>query len=108
MKKVTHLKIAPIALVVLMVLLTLPVAKRKDLTAEEAEDDALRTVVKLGDTGIRNEDAAVAFLALMLLFAFVMWTALRASDGKTNMPPAGDTTAKDPAPRVAQDAKLGT
>jgi len=49
MKKVTRLKIGPVALLVLLVLLTLLVVERKLLTAEEAEDDAVRAVVKLED-----------------------------------------------------------
>ena len=65
MKKVTHLNIAPIAGLVLLVLLALLVAKPKDLTADEAEGDAVRTIVKLEDTVIHNGDAAVAFLAVV-------------------------------------------
>jgi hypothetical protein len=109
MKKMTHLNIAPIALLVFLVLLTLLVVKRKDLTAEKAEDDAVRTVVTLEDTATRNGDAAVAFLASMVLFAFVMWTALRASEGEDEtMPPAPEARAEDSLPRVAKDAKLET
>ena len=96
MKKVTHLNIAPIAALVLLVLLALLVAKRKDLTADEAEGDAVRRVVMLEDTVIRDGDAAVAFLALMTLFVFVIWTALRVSGREDKaMPPAGEVGAED-------------
>src|SRR5262249_31634107 len=53
--------------------------RHKDLTAEEAADDAGRTVVKMQDTVARDEHTAVAFVALTALFAFVTWTALRAN-----------------------------
>jgi len=63
MKKVTRLKLGPVTLLVLLALLTLLVVKREHLTAEEAEDDAVRAVVKLEDTVVRDKYAAVAFLA---------------------------------------------
>jgi hypothetical protein len=83
-----------VALLVLLALLTFLVVKRKDLTAEEAEDDAVRAVVKVEDTVVRDDDVAVAFLALMALFAFVTWTALRANEGEDKaMPPARESSA---------------
>ena len=78
MGKGARLKIGPVAVLVLLALLTLLVVKRKHLTAEEAEDDAVRTAVQLGDTVDRDKYAAVAIIALVALFAFVMWSALRA------------------------------
>ena len=94
MKKETRLKIGPVALLLLLALLTLLVVKRKHLTAEEAVDDAARPVVKLADTAIRHERAAVAFLALMALFAFVTWTALRANKEEDKaMPPDRESSA---------------
>jgi hypothetical protein len=96
MKKGTRLKIGPVALLVLLALLTLLVVKRKDLTPEEAEDDAVRAIVKLEDPVVRDGHAAVAFLALMALFAFVTWTALRANEGEDKaMPPARESSASD-------------
>ena len=99
MKKVTRLKIGPVALLVLLALLTLLVVKRKYLTADEAEKATVRAVVKLEDKVVRDDYAVVAFLALMALFAFVTWTALHASKEEAKaMPPArescpGGTTA---------------
>ena len=91
-----RLKIGPVVVLVLLALLTLLVVKRKHLTAEEAEDDAVRAVVKLGDPVVRDGHAAVAFLALMALFAFVTWTALRANEGEDKAaPPAGESNASD-------------
>jgi hypothetical protein len=93
MKKVTQLKIGPIAVLVLLALLTVLVVKRQHLTAEEAADDGVGTVVKVKDTVARDEFAAVAFLALIALFAFVVWTAVRAHEGKGKAsPPAGDSS----------------
>jgi hypothetical protein len=98
MKKVTRLKIGPVALLVLLALLTLLVVKRKHLTAEEAVDDAVRPVVKLEERVIRDERGAVAFLALMALLAFVTWTALRANEGEDKaMPPAGRGDSTPPS-----------
>jgi hypothetical protein len=83
-----------VILLVLLALLTFLVVKRKDLTAEEAEDDAVRAVVKLEDTVVRDDVAAVAVLALVALFAFVTWTALRANDGEDKVrPPARESSA---------------
>ena len=89
MGKGTRLRIGPVAGLVLLALLTLLVVKRKHLTAKEAEDDAVRTAVQLGDTVDRDKYAAVALIALVALFAFVMWSALRANKGEDKaMPPS--------------------
>jgi hypothetical protein len=94
MGKGTRLKIGPVAVLVLLALLTLLVVKRKHLTAEEAVDEAARPAVKLWDTVVRHERAAVAFIALVALFAFVMWTALRAKEGEDKaVPPANESSA---------------
>jgi hypothetical protein len=94
MKNGTRLKVGPIALLVLLALLTLLVVKRKHLTAEEAEGDAVRVVVKLERTVVRDAYAAVAFLALMALFAFVLGTALGANEGEDKAtPPASESSA---------------
>jgi hypothetical protein len=70
------------------------VVKRKDLTAEKAEDDALRAVVVLEDSIVRDDFAAAAFLALMAFFAFMTWTALRAYQRENKpMPPARESSA---------------
>jgi hypothetical protein len=92
MKKGTRLKITPIALLVLLLLLTLLVVKRKNLTAEEAEEYAVWKVVQLEGTVDRDDFAAVAFLAVTALFAFVMWTALRARE-EEEPPPTREPSA---------------
>jgi hypothetical protein len=100
MKRGTRLKIGPVALLVLLALLTLLVVKRKHLTAEEAADEAVRVGVKLEERAFRDEYGQVAFLALVALFAFVTWTALRANtavranEGEDKaVPPAGEPSA---------------
>ena len=94
MGKGTRLKIGPVAVLVLLALLTLLVVKRRHLTAEEAVDEAAQPVVKVGDTVVRDERAAVAFIVLVALFAFVMWTALRDKEGEDKaVPPAGESGA---------------
>jgi hypothetical protein len=90
-----RLRIGPIAVLVLLALLTLLVVKREYLTAEEAQDDAVGVVVKLKEMVVRHEHAAVAFLALMAVFAFVTWTALRRSEEEDRKPPAGESSASD-------------
>jgi hypothetical protein len=100
MEKLTRLEIGPVALLVLLALLTLLVVKRKHLTAEEAEDDAVRTVVKLKDTVVRDEYMAGACLALLALFAFVTWIALRANEGEDKATaPASESSASGTTPR---------
>jgi hypothetical protein len=88
MKKMTGLKIGPVALLVLLALLTFLVVKRRGLTADEVEGDAVRVLFKVEDAVTRHEHAAVAFLAVIALFAFVMWTALRANAGEDKAVPA--------------------
>jgi hypothetical protein len=73
----TQSKIGPVALLVLVLLLTLLVVIRKDQTVKEAEDGAVQAAVKLEDSVVRDDFAAVTFIAVMALFAFVTWTFLR-------------------------------
>jgi hypothetical protein len=94
MKK--RLEIRLVTGLVLLVLLTLLVVKRQNLTAEEAQDEAVGTVVRLKDMAVRHEDRVVAFLGLTALFAFVMWTALRAKEGEDKATtPAGESSTSD-------------
>jgi hypothetical protein len=94
MGKGTRLRIGPVAVLVLLVLLTLLVVKRRHLTAEEAVDEAMRPAAKVGDAVVRDEYGQVAFLALVALLAFVMWAALRANQGEDKaVPPAGESGA---------------
>jgi hypothetical protein len=86
-----------VALLVVLALLTVLMVKRQHLTAEAAADEAVRPVVKLWDTVARQENAAIALLALTALFAFVTWKALRAKEGEDQpLPPAGESGAGGP------------
>ena len=92
MKK--RLEIRLVTGLVLLVLLTLLVVKRQHLTTKEAQDGAVWTVVELKDMAGRRKYAVPAFLGLTALFAFVMWTALRAKEGEDRAtPPAGESSA---------------
>jgi hypothetical protein len=94
MKK--RLEIRLVTGLVLLVLLTLLVVKRQNLTAEEAQDDAVGTVVQLKDMVVRHEYRVVAFVGLTALFAFAMWIALRANEGEDKAPPRpGESSASD-------------
>jgi hypothetical protein len=99
MKTETRLKVGPVALLVLLAslaLLVLLAVHRKGLTANEAEDEVVGTVVKAEDLVVRDKYVAVAVLALMALFAFVMWTALRANQGDDKaMRPARELSTND-------------
>jgi hypothetical protein len=81
MNKATRNNVIPIAVLVVLGLLALLAVKRKDLTAEEAEKDAVRTVVNLEDTVERDEYAMVALAVVVALCAFVVWMAVRAREG---------------------------
>jgi hypothetical protein len=97
MDKVKRRKITPVAvLVLLVVLLTLLVFIRRHRTTQEAVDDAAQVVVKLEDRVVRDKYAAVAFLGLMALLVFVMWTALRAKQEEDKAtPPARESSGSD-------------
>jgi hypothetical protein len=98
MKKDSRLNIAPAALLLtlLAVLILLAVHKRLT-TAEEVE----KAVVKVDDNVVRDSYMRVAVVAMVALFAYVIWTVLRANRGEAKaMPPAKESSARDKiAPR---------
>jgi hypothetical protein len=94
MKNVTRLKIGPVALLVLLALLTLLVVKRRYLTAQEAEDGAVRKIVNVENTVVRDPYVAVAVLAVVAMLALVTWAALRVGKGEDQARPrAGESSA---------------
>jgi hypothetical protein len=102
MKKETRNNTGAVAVLVLLALLALLVVKRIDLTAEEGEVAAVRTVGKLENAIIRDERVVIAFLVLMALFAFVLWTQLRTEEGEDKaMPPAGESSVSGTTAPVA-------
>ena len=90
-----RLRIGPVALLVFLALLALLLIKREHLTAGEAADGTVRTVVKLRDLAARHEYAAVGFLALLALIAFVTWTAHRTNQEKDKETPTRESSASD-------------
>ena len=96
MKNVTPQKGRLVAVLVLLALLTYLAVHRNGLTSKDAEDEAVGDVVKLEDMSLYDDYATVAFLALMVLFAFVTWTVLRANQGEDKaMPPGRESSASD-------------
>jgi hypothetical protein len=97
MTQVTRLKVGPVAVLVLLGLLMLLALNREGLTPEKTE----RGAVELEDSVIHDSYATVAVVGLVALFAFVMWTALRAKEGEDKaIPPARESGASDKtAPR---------
>ena len=89
-------------MVALLALLALLVVKRIDLTAEEAENEAVRTIGKLENTLVKDERVVIALLAVLALFAFVLWTELRTKEGEDKaMPPPGESSASGTTAPVA-------
>jgi hypothetical protein len=106
MTRVRRLWIGSVAVLVLLALVTLLMVIRQRLAAAEAADVALQPVAKLGDTVIRDRHVAIAFLALMALFAFVIWTAFRAGAGEGKATPlARESDGGCEPPGRSQDAR---
>jgi uncharacterized membrane protein len=96
MGKVTRRTIRLAALLVVLALLAFLAVNRNGLTTKETEDEVVGDAVKVVDTGVRDEFAAVAIIGLVALFAFVTWAALRANDGEDRtMPPPGSGAVND-------------
>ena len=82
MNKPTRRNIRLVVSLVLLALLTLLVTIRNKRTHQEAVDDAVGSVLELNHQVIRHKFVGVAFLAFIALLVFMMWTALRANEGK--------------------------
>jgi hypothetical protein len=91
MRQMTRLKAGPVAVVVLLVLLTLLAVRRLGGRAEES----VVTVVNTSDAVVHDPHATVAVAGLVVLFAFVIWTALRAQGEDKAIPPAKESSARD-------------
>jgi hypothetical protein len=93
MKKDTRLNIAPGALLLILLAMLILLAVRKGLTTTEEVD---KVVVKVDRNVIRDSRVRVAVVVVVALFAYVMWTALRANRGEAKaMPPAKESSASD-------------
>jgi hypothetical protein len=84
-------KVGAVAALVLLALLAILLAKPKFFTAEQAEGDVVREAGTLKDVLLGDNGAAIAVVVLIALFAFVLWTAIRANarDSKS-VPPSGE------------------
>jgi hypothetical protein len=91
MRKLTRLKVGPVAVGVLLLLLTLLVARRIGGRAE----DSVVTVVNTADAVVHDSHATVAVVGLVALFAFVIWTVLRAQGEGKAMPAASESSPSD-------------
>jgi hypothetical protein len=81
---------------VLLALIALLAIHRKGLTADEAAEEGVGVVVRLEDDVFRDEYRTVATLAVIAMFAFVMWTVLRAKkEADKTMPLAKESRANN-------------
>jgi len=80
MKKLTRSRFGPLALLVLLALLTVlfVMQRRKTLVATRPEYDTHRAVGRLQDAAVRDKRAAGAVVAGVVLLGFVTWIAIRA------------------------------
>jgi hypothetical protein len=91
MTKNTPFSIAPGAiLLVLLATLTLLAVQKRLTTAEETEKAAVKVEVNV----VRDSYSKVVVIALVALFAYVIWIVLRASPGEAqSTPPAKESSA---------------
>jgi hypothetical protein len=78
MKNVTGLRVAPFAVLVVLLLLAYLAVHREAMTLERAEDEAMDVPADVVKNVGRDKYVAVAIVGVIALFAFVIWTALRA------------------------------
>src|SRR5262249_44563125 len=91
MKKDTRSNVAPVALLILLALVML-VAVHRAFRADEVE----KAAIKAGDKIVRDSHSTAAFVVIVTLFGYVLWTALRANQGEgKSMPPTQESSASD-------------
>jgi len=89
----SRLTIAPVAVLVLLVVLALLAAKRNQLTADEVIIDFARIVRKVEYTIVKHEGATVAAIVLTALFLYVLLS-IDADDRQDKATPrAADSSA---------------
>jgi hypothetical protein len=93
MKKDKRLNVAPGALLLILLGMLILLAVYKRLTtAEEVE----KAAVIVEHHAVRDSHSPVAVVAMVALFAYVTWTALRANrGGAKGMPPARESSPSD-------------
>ena len=82
--------VALLVLLALVVLLVLVAIRRRSVGLEDVEAEAAYVAVKVEDTVVHDDFAAVAFLAVGALFAFVLVTAVEATLRAINAEDAED------------------
>lgn len=86
------------AFLVLLTLLIYLWNHRKGLTVGQAVGETVEVVDKASGDALHNEYRAVTVLALIAMFAFVMWTVLRAKEREDKaMPPTRESSASSDA-----------
>jgi len=85
----------------LLALLALLTIHRNGLTVDQAAEKGVGVVVRVTDDAFHNEYRTVAVLALMAIFAFVIWTVLRAHkvENKAMSPARESSSSNKTAPK---------
>jgi hypothetical protein len=92
MKTETRFNVAAGALLMLLLALVILLALHNGLAADEVE----KSVVKAEENVVDDSYSTVAFVAMVAMFGYVIWTVLRADQGGAkSMPPARESSASD-------------
>jgi hypothetical protein len=84
------------SILLLLALLALLAIHRNGLTADEAAQKGVGVAVRVTKDAFHNEYRTVAVLALIALFAFVIWTVVRAHTGENKpMPPTRESSSSN-------------
>ena len=80
----------------LLALVALLAIHRHGLTIDQAAEKGVGVAVRVKDDAFYNEYRTVAVLALIAIFAFVIWTVLRAKKVENKaMPPARESSSSN-------------
>jgi hypothetical protein len=93
MKKETRFNVAPGALLMLLALVMF-IAVYNGLTADEVENE----VVKVEDNVVHDSYSTVAFVAMVAMFGYVIWTVLRANPGEAKSKPLANESSASNKP----------
>jgi glucan phosphoethanolaminetransferase (alkaline phosphatase superfamily) len=89
------------SVLLLLALLALLAIHRNGLTADEAAQKGIGVAVRVTNDAFHNEYRTVAVLALVVLFAFVIWTVVRANkEGSKAIPPAKESSSSNKIARI--------
>jgi hypothetical protein len=93
--KRTRFSIAPVAVLVVLGLLTLLWLERRGVAVEQAGADS---VVKVERAFLRDNHARAAFLIAIAVFSFLVWTVMEGSQGDVAGNAEDDEVQKQPDP----------